>query len=57
MSALPPCSRCAKYKKQWPASYKFDVDANPGITVIYMYLCAACHGSHTYVTQARYKHL
>jgi hypothetical protein len=55
--ALPQCSRCLKKKVQWPASYIFNVDANPGLTIVYMYLCAACHGCHSEVAQQRYRHI
>lgn len=54
---LPRCSRCQQLNVDWPASYVFDVEKHQNVSVVYMYLCAACHGSHSLVTQERYKHV
>lgn len=43
------CSRC-----KGACTYKFDIESNPRITVIYMYLCRKCYKQHTPVTRDRY---
>lgn len=49
------CSRCERLKRINPATYKFNIEGNKGITVIYLYLCRRCWSEHTQVTRDRYK--
>ena len=49
------CSRCERLKRTNPATYKFNIEGNKGITVIYLYLCRRCWSEHTAVTRDRYK--